>query len=76
LTQCWPGSISPSRFRYGTGVQEQRSMSFIHWVIAGLIVLVVLAMLLGVFGVFFYDKAATGARSVLSAFEQIKDKKK
>jgi len=51
-------------------------MSFIHWVIAGLIVLVVLAMLLGVFGVFFYDKAATGARSVLSAFEQIKDKKK
>ena len=47
-------------------------MALISWVIGGLIVIVVLAMLIGVFGVFLYDQVAAACKSVTSAAGQLK----
>jgi len=47
-------------------------MALISWVIAGLILIVVLAMLVGIFGVFLYDQVASVFKSIFSAMEQLK----
>jgi len=41
-------------------------MSLVNWVIGGLLIGVVISMLIGIFGVFFYDQAASAAKSVVS----------
>ncbi|NPV63279.1 MAG: hypothetical protein HPY61_11770 [Methanotrichaceae archaeon] len=47
-------------------------MDLIGWVITLLLVSVVLIIMFGVFGIFFYDKAAAGAKCAFSAVEQLK----
>ena len=47
-------------------------MALISWVIGGLIVIVVLAMLIGIFGVFLYDQVASTCKSIASAAGQLK----
>ena len=44
-------------------------MTLISLVIAVLMGIVVLAMMVGIFGVFLYDRAATAIKSALSAAE-------
>jgi hypothetical protein len=62
---CGKGTLS-------TKGRRGESMSLVNWVIGGLIVIVVLAMLFGIFGVFFYDKAASTFKSIGSTLEQLK----
>lgn len=47
-------------------------MALISWVIGGLITIVVLAMLIGIFGVFLYDQVASTYKSIASAVGQLK----
>jgi hypothetical protein len=47
-------------------------MDLIGWVITLLLVSVVLIIMFGIFGIFFYDKAAAGAKCAFSAVEQLK----
>ncbi len=51
-------------------------MSLIGWVIGSLVVILIFAMLVGCFGVFFYDQASSGAKSVHSSLVQLKDGQK
>jgi hypothetical protein len=51
-------------------------MSFISWVIGGLITLLIIAMFVGFFGVFFYEQASSGMKSIQSAFGQLKGGRK
>lgn len=46
-------------------------MTFISWVIGGLITIIILAMFVGFFGVFFYEQASSGMKSVKSTFGQL-----
>jgi len=56
----------------GVLFHEVKRMDLIGWVITLLLVSVVLIILFGIFGIFFYDKAAAGAKSAFAAVEQIK----
>lgn len=47
-------------------------MTLMSLLIAVLIGIVVLAMLIGIFGVFLYDRVVSGARSALSAAGNLK----
>jgi|GEM_PF-1249240 len=51
-------------------------MSWINWIITFLVVLVVLAMVVGFFGVFFYEKAALWVKSIQSKMEDAKSRRK
>jgi len=45
-------------------------MTFISLVIAGLIGLILVAMLVGFFGVFCYEQASSGIKSIQSKFRK------
>ena len=51
-------------------------MTLISLVIAVLMGIVVLAMMVGIFGVFLYDRAAIAFKSALSAAEDLRGRRK